>query len=238
MKLGILKNLLDREFNIQSNKENLADFAVTSENTKFVYPDFLAHRTGLMTSNSAEIAKVYSAVFITDDVVGQIRKHNNCLILTHHNFDYYEDERGLQPIRPDVFQILKETKNSVYVAHAPLDTHKLYGTSVCLADLCNIKTDRLFYDYFGAPTALIGHIEKMDFIRFAEIVKNAIKRPNLTLYRNIDYVQKIAVVAGGGDIPEILQHVYDAGCDTLLAGTIKQLWGLPFIQEGNRKFHV
>jgi len=237
MKLEALKNLLDSEFNIQSNKENLIDFAVTDENIKFIYSDFIAHKTGLLNLNSKEIQKVYTTVFITDNVINQIKKENNCLILTHHHFNYHEDERGLQPIRPAIFEILKKTGNSIYVAHAPLDTHKLYGTSVSLAKLCNIKIERLFFDYFGAPTALIGHIKKTDFLRFADIVRELIKRPYLTLNKNIDYAEKIAVVAGGGDIPEILQQVYDFGCDTLLTGTVEHRWALPFVQEGNKKFH-
>jgi putative NIF3 family GTP cyclohydrolase 1 type 2 len=158
--------------------------------------------------------------------------------LTHHHFDYYEDNRGLQPIRPEVFEILKETGNSIYVAHAPLDTHKTYGTSVSLAELCNIKTDRLFFDYFGAPTALTGHVNRTSFYEFAEIVRLAIKRPQLTLYKHIDYVEKIAVVAAGGDLSEILQQVHDFGCDTLLTGTVENRWAIPFIQEENKKFHA
>ena len=237
MKLEALKTLLDKEFNIENNKENLVDFAFTDENKKFINSDFKAHKTGLLNLNSTKIQKVYTVVFITDNVINKIKNEKNCLILTHHHFDYYEDERGLQPIRPEIFEILKKTENSIYVAHAPLDTHKVYGTSVSLAELCNIKIEKLFFDYFGAPTALIGHIKKTNFLQFAKTVRYSIKRPQLTLHKHIDNVEKIAVVAGGGDMPEILQQVYDFGCDTLLTGTVKHLWAVPFIQEANKKFH-
>lgn len=237
MQLELLRIILDKAFDLVSNAENLLDFAVTDENRKFFYPAFLERNTGLMTFNAEEIKKVYTTVFITDHVIEKISKEKNNLILTHHHFDYYEDERGLQPIRPEILAILKKTGNSIYVAHAPLDTHKKFGTSVSLAEICNIKIDTLFFDYFGAPTALTGHIDKTDFYQFAERVKLAIKRPQLTLYKHIDYVERIAVVAGGGDMPEMLQQVYDFGCDTLLTGTVENRWAVPFMQEGNRKFH-
>lgn len=237
MKLELLKTILDKEFDIINNDENLVDFAVTDDNKKYFYPDFIEHKTGLINFNSTEVKKVYTTVFVTNNVIEKIKNEKNILFLTHHHFNYYEDGRGLQPIRPEIFEILKETENSVYVTHAPLDTHKTYGTSISLAELCNIKIDKLFFDYFGAPTALTGRVNKTDFYQFSEAVRHAINRPYLTLYKHIDYVENVAVVAGGGDMPEILQQVYDFGCDTLLTGTVEHRWAIPYIQEGNKKFH-
>jgi putative NIF3 family GTP cyclohydrolase 1 type 2 len=132
---------------------------------------------------------------------------------------------------------LRKAKHSLYVAHAPLDTHTKYGTSIALAKICGISFEKLFFDYFGAPTALFGRIQKTNFEKFANSVQENLSRPKLTLHKHQDYVEKIGVVAGGGDIVEILQEVYDNNCDTLLTGTIEHRWDLPFIQEGNKKFH-
>jgi hypothetical protein len=44
-------------------------------------------------------------------------------------------------------------------------------------------------------------------------------------------------VDGGGDSPDILQQVYDSGCDTLLTGTVEHRWENPSIQESNKAFH-
>ncbi len=237
MKLIELSDKLDVEFDIPNNKENLVEWAITDDNKKFIQNKFLKNQSGLMNIFSEEVNKVYSVVFITDNIINDICKEKNCLIFTHHQFNYFEDERGLQAIRADIFNILKESGNSIYVAHAPLDTHKIYGTSLSLAELCNIEVDRLFFDYFGAPTALIGHVNKIKFEDFCEKIKDSIKRPELTKIKNIDFVKKVAVVAGGGDMPEILQQVFDFGCDTLLTGTVEHHWAVPFIQEENKKFH-
>jgi putative NIF3 family GTP cyclohydrolase 1 type 2 len=237
MNIETIKGLLDKEFDIRNHKENLVEFAVTDSNKKFIHTDFLANKSGLMILNSTEIQKVYTTVFITDNVIEKIKDEKNCLLLTHHHFDYYEDERGLQAIRPDLFETLKQSMNSIYVAHAPLDTHDIYGTSVSLAELCSMKIENRFYDYFGAPTAVIGRIEKTDFDIFSESVKGAIQRPYLTLHKHRDSVEKIAVVAGGGDMPDILQQAFDLGCDTLFTGTVEHRWAIPFAQESNKRFH-
>ena len=228
---------LDKEFSIKSNQENLTEWAVTNENKNYINLDFLERKTGLMTKNSTIIKKICTSVFITDNIVHKILKNEKCLIITHHNFNYFESEKGLQPIKPEILKSLLETKNSIYVAHAPLDTHKKYGTSLCLAELCEIGIEKLFFDYFGAPTALVGNIKRERFENFCERIRKKIQRPHLSLIKNHEYVQKIAVVAGGGDIPEILQQAYNFGCDTLFTGTIEHRWNLPFIQESNKKFH-
>lgn len=237
MDIDEITNKLDREFNTDSNQENLVEWAVIDENRIYINHDFLEKKTGLMTRNSTSIKKIYTTVFITDNIVNQISNKNECLILTHHNFNYFEDERGLQPIQPEVLDKLAKAKNSIYVAHAPLDTHKRFGTSTCLAELCEIKIDKLFFEYYGSYTAAIGNIKQEKFKVFSEMVRKKIRRPYLDLIKNRNYVKRIAVIAGGGDIPNILQQAYDYGCDTLFTGTIKHRWNLPFIQEGNKKFH-
>jgi putative NIF3 family GTP cyclohydrolase 1 type 2 len=237
MKLTDLQNILDTEFKIKQSDENLNDFAIVDDSKSFINPDFSLRNTALMTKNSEEISIVLTSVFITEEVVKKSLQYKNALIFTHHNFDYFEDERGLQPIKPEYFEELKKNKISIYVAHAPLDTHPVYGTSKSLAELCDIKIEKYFYDYFGAPTALIGRIENTPFDAYSKDVQKKLKRPSMTLAKYTDSVHKIAVVAGGGDLPEILQQIYEYGCDTLLTGTVEHRWNVPFIQEGNKQFH-
>jgi putative NIF3 family GTP cyclohydrolase 1 type 2 len=237
MRLLEVANRLDTEFDFSNNSENLLEWAITEKNERFMWSDFLARKTGLMTVNSSEVNKVYTAVFITEDVVNQVAKERGCLVVTHHNFDYHEDERGLTPIGDGLLRTLKESCTSVYVAHAPLDTHKIYGTSISLAELCGVRVDKMFFDYFGSPVGVIGHIDALDLNGFAEHVRQCILRPYVTVIGNTDRVEKVAVVGGGGDMPEVLQDAFESGCDTLLTGTVEHRWAVPFAQEGNRRFH-
>ena len=104
-------------------------------------------------------------------------------------------------------------------------------------EFVDVTVDELFYDYFGAPTALIGHIDRTPYEEFVNKVQQDLQRPYLTCRKYHDYVHKIAVVAGGGDLPDMLQHVYDYGCDTLLTGTVEHRWENPVIQKSNKEFH-
>ena len=237
MKLSTLTSKLDLEFRIAENTEDLVEWAVTESNRSFVFPAFLERRTGLMLQGDDTVKKVYTVVFVSDRVVEKILQERNCLLFTHHHFNYYEDERGLQPITPETLETLRRAGHSIYVAHAPLDTHVRYGTSTALAQLTGIAVEHLFYDYFGAPTALVGHITKTGFQNFASIVCQKLQRPRLNLQQHRPAVEKVAVAAGGGDLPDLLQYAYDAGCDTLLTGTVENRWAVLSFQELNRKFH-
>ena len=237
MKLSELQQILDTEFCIKQNDENLCDFAIVDTNKQYFCNDFIQRKTALMTINSENIEIVLTSVFITEEIIQKACTFKNALLITHHNFDYFEDKRGLQPIKPEYFRELQRCNISLYVAHAPLDTHQVYGTSKCLAELCGVTIDKYFYDYFGAPTALIGYIKKTTFKEFSEYIQKTLERPVLTLEKKKDYVEKIAVVAGGGDLPDILQQIYHFECDTYITGTVEHRWAVPFIQEGNKQFH-
>lgn len=237
MKTADLIGRLDKEFKIAECEEDLVEFAITLDNKQFINPHFINRQTGLLLKGSEDIKKVISVVFVTDEIIAKVCQEKDALIFTHHHFDYYENEKGLQAIRPEQIEQLIKANHSLYVAHAPLDTHIKYGTSIALAKICGISIEKFFFDYFGAPTALIGSIEKATFENFSSSVRKNLSRPLLTLHKHRDHVEKIGVVAGGGDIVEILLELDDNNCDTLLTGTIEHRWNVPFIQEGNRKFH-
>jgi putative NIF3 family GTP cyclohydrolase 1 type 2 len=238
MNLERLTEILDKEFSAVKTNEGLVTWSVTEENKPYLNPAFLNKQSGLFLKSSQVIEKVYTTVFITDCIVKKIAdQKSKSLIFTHHHFDYYEDYRGLVPISAFNLKQLKGANASIFVAHASLDHHDRYGTSISLAKLLNIEIDELFYDYFGAPTALVGHIVKTPFSGFADNVKQKLGRPALTLEKNNETVEKIAVVAGGGDMPDILQQAKDYGCDTYLTGMIEHRWENAMIQESNKKFH-
>jgi putative NIF3 family GTP cyclohydrolase 1 type 2 len=233
--LSSIQQLLDSEFNISSNDEDLVAFAITENNRIYINSDFLNGTTGLFTKTTEEIQLVATTVFLTDVVLRNAVE--NTLLFTHHHFNYYENERGLQPLTEETMITLKKKGISIFVCHAPLDTHKIYGTSVALAQHCEIIIDELFYDYYSAPTALLGHINEQPIDVFTDNVMRKLDRLDLTVKRHRENAKRIGVVAGGGDIPEILQYAYDKDCDTLLTGTIVNRWNLPFLQETNKKMH-
>jgi putative NIF3 family GTP cyclohydrolase 1 type 2 len=235
--LGILVAQLDHELGIPAHHENLVEWAVTDDNKRYVCQEFLDRKTGLMLKSSTEVHEAYTTVFISDKAIEKLSSQRDCLLFTHHHFNYHEDSRGLTAIEPEVLQYLHDRGISIYVAHAPLDTHPQLGTSIALAKLIGVSVESYFYDYFGAPTAICGHVLKTDLKVLSESVKYKLCRPTITLVEYRPFVEKVAVVAGGGDLPDLLQIASDLGCDTLLTGTVENRWLVPFIQDANRDFH-
>ncbi len=234
--LKSITTALDHEFDVLSCREDLVKWAVTEENCQWINPTFLKQKTGLMVVGLGKVHAVRTAVFVTDRIIQQLSKEPSSLLLTHHSFDYFEDERGLQPIRQDQIQKLAEQGHSIYVAHAPLDTHPVYGTAVALAAEVGIRPLEHFYDYFGRPTAVVGEVGGREVQDFAEHIRKCLLRPKISVAQHTPRVRRVAVVAGGGDLPDVLQEAYDLGADTLLLGTLENRWAVPGVQEAHEQF--
>lgn len=237
MKLYDIVGKLDEDFLFSNEMEDLANWSFTKDSKKYLNEDFLEKQTGLMIKGSENISEVFTCVFVTDEIINQIKFKPNCLLVTHHNFDYYEDGRGLCPISEENLLQLVENNVSLYVAHAGLDTHEIYGTSKCLADLLDIEIEEYFFDYFGKPTAIIGKVKNNNFAELVNLAKEKINKDYLTIKINSSSVSRIAVIAGGGDEPDILRKSFELGADTLIGGTIKNNWKVPIVQELNKEFH-
>ena len=227
---------LDNEFDVLSGREDLVRWAVTEDNCHWINPTFLKQKTGLMIVGVGKVHAVRTSVFVTDRVVEQLSDQRPSLLLTHHQFNYFEDERGLQPISGEQIQKLAKQGHSLYVSHAPLDTHPIYGSSLALAEEVGVKQTGRFYDYFGAPTAVVGEVGEQTLQDFAEHVRKSLLRPKIDVMQERPHVRTIAVVAGGGDLPDVLQEAYDLGADTMLLGTLENRWGIRGVQIAHQEF--
>lgn len=227
---------LDREFDALAGREDLVQWAVTEENCRWINPTFLKQKTGLVIVGLEKIQTVRTAVFVSDRVVQKLSHESPSLLLTHHHFNWFEDERGLQPVSAEQIQSLAKHGHSVYVSHAPLDTHPVYGTSVALAAEVGVAPLERFYEYFGVPTGVIGEVVEQDVQNFAEHVRKCLSRPRVDVMQHSPRVHKIAVVAGGGDLPDVLQEASDLGADTMLLGTLVNRWAVRGVQEAHKEF--
>jgi putative NIF3 family GTP cyclohydrolase 1 type 2 len=227
---------LDREFDALAGREDLVQWAVTEENCRWINPTFLKQKTGLVIVGVEKIHTVRTAVFVGDRIVQKLSHEPPCLLLAHHHFNWFEDERGLQPVSAGQIQTLSKQGHSVYVSHAPLDTHPVYGTSVALAAEIGITPSERFYEYFGVPTGVIGEVAEQDVQTFAEHVRKCLLRPRVDVIQHSPRVRKVAVVAGGGDLPDVLQEAHSLGADTMLLGTLVNRWAVRGVQEAHKEF--
>lgn len=236
MLLNQVVEYLDEAFYLNDTLEDLVAWSFTKSSKEYLNKDFMDKKTGLILNSSDHIQEVFTCVFVTDNIIDQVLSKENCLLVTHHNFDYYEDGRGLCPIKGHNLARLKEKNISLYVAHAGLDTHEKYGTSKALAELLDLKIESYFFNYFGKPTGLIASLN-CDINDLCNTIKNRLVRKNLTLKIHHNHISKIAIIAGGGDEPDILQEAQRLGADTMIGGTIENTWNFPPVQALNKAFH-
>ena len=204
---------------------------MTDEWAKYMQPisDFLTDNykersMGLVCDNTAEIDRVYTAVFPSKAVMQSIIDSgaSNALLFLHHPSIW--DIRNA----PVVWQLMdraqleqfKERRVSIYNLHVPLDNYSEYSTSATLARILDITEIKPFYEYYGGLAAVFGKTEYSAIHelrdRFAAEMGHA-----TSLYRyGPEEITggRVAVVAGGGNIPDVLAEIATAGVNVLVTG--------------------
>ena len=67
-------------------------------------------------------------------------------------------------------------------------------------------------------------------------MRKCLSRPKVDVIQHSPRVRKVAVVAGGGDLPDVLQEAHDLGADTMLLGTLVNRWAVRGVQEAHKEF--
>jgi len=177
---------------------------------------------GLMFDFTDEIKTVYSAVFLSEDVVKRASQSKNAMILVHHPlmWDLEKYDEIFAPISIKSVKLLKVNNISVFNMHTPLDNYSDYSTSKSLAETLGLKIIKPFAAYFGTLAGVIcetpfSHISELK-AKFEQAVGHQTKLYNYG-DQNIKN-RKVAVVAGGGNDADIIREMVDLGITTLITG--------------------
>ena len=201
---------------------------------RYVTPGFARRHNGLMLDSAPEVARVFTLVFPSDEVLGEVERRAGAepaLIFTHHPMDFETSGRGLMPISEEWLRRLKDAAISFYSAHAPLDCHERNSTSRALARACGVPAEETFAGYMGGHAGVIGRTGPLPLADFLERVKRAcgVECADLKEYGFV--VERVAVVAGGAAFPDLMQEAIDAGCDTYVTGDFRVRHGGPWAEE-------
>ncbi len=152
MNLDSLTRRLDAEFNIASIPPDepfsriLAKIydAAQIEFRRYVVAQFLQNFHGLMIRNSDIVEKVYSAVFLSGEILDKIFQQNisDTFIFLHHPMDMESSNRGFLPIEEKYFSEMRRRRISVYCLHTPLDIHKSISTSRSIAKALKLQNQQ------------------------------------------------------------------------------------------------
>ncbi|MFX0203962.1 MAG: Nif3-like dinuclear metal center hexameric protein, partial [Candidatus Hodarchaeota archaeon] len=233
-------DLLDKEFRVKEVEDpELAEYALTDVSRARATEAFLNEKSGLMFDFAQEVNKVYCVVFTTTEVFEQLlaMADGPSLIFTHHPLDYHEDARGFGPFPEDYLKDLQRSQIGVYAIHTPLDVGPNICVSRSLASHLFLSDVVGFYEVSGGYLAIRGSMHTADLDLLADHVSRVLKIDSVDVFDNGADEGLIAVVAGGGDQPDVLKMAKELGCTTYITGTAVHRWAFEPVQEKNREFH-
>lgn len=201
---------------------------------RYATPEFMRRHNGLMLHNADDVARIYTLVFPSGDVLIDVERRAEgapSLIFMHHPMDFETSGRGLMPMGEVALQRLRDTGISLYSAHAPLDCHDTVSTSRSLARAAGVQIEDVCAEYHGGYAGVIGTIEETALVAFADCVRKKLEVDRIDLREHTTTVKRIAVVAGGATFPPMMQEAIDRGCDSYLTGDFRVRHGGPWAEE-------
>lgn len=229
MKAKEIYQKLEKDFHLDKCSDDWSkmDF------NEYICDNFKDRYMGLVLDNAEEIEKVYTAVFPSDRVLKEIldKGENNILIFTHHpsTWDTTVDGFPFKDMSKDLLIKLKKNNISLYCLHVPLDANGEYSTSVNYARKIMISHEEDFAKYYGMQVGVIGRTKLNTLEDLVNVVEKAVGHKVKSLKYGSDNIadQKIAVVAGGGNDPEILKELLGKGIKTYVTGVVNPIGGYP-----------
>lgn len=191
------------------------------DHTKFFEVDFCERYNGLMLRSGDAVKEVYCAAFPSPEVLEKLLviTSGEALLFTHHPVDMEVSGVGFLPISPDTVERLKAKGVSVYACHAPMDCHDEIGTNASIVQAFDVQVEQSFAEYGNGYTGRIGFIARTSLnevvrrgkkVFGVERVETGGARPS--------YINKVAIVAGGGDDPELLEEAERMGAQAFITG--------------------
>lgn len=202
----------------------------------FLSANFKKRSMGLVCDFAREINKVYTAVFPSDEVMQLIlnKGETDIMLFVHHPSIWvlgkkpkipHKTNRGIvfREMNKHLLQQFKKRRMSIYNLHVPLDNYGEYSTSVTLAKALDMKPEKPFAPYFGGLSGVVAKTKVKtikDLIRKIEQVVNH----NVKLYpygTNKIKNKKVAIISGGGNLPEEIPNIAEFGINTFVTGVTR-----------------
>ena len=242
MKLAELVAELDAYFRIPDVRDD--DWAKSFELVypepywrEYVVPGWEGHWNGLSVRGAEDVERAVTCVFPSDRIVATLAPAT--FLFAEHPLDF-ADEPGFLPLSLETYEAMRENGISFYNAHAPLDMHpevspsRLCARGVGLEDL-----DEYFPICDGIPggAAIIGQ-SRLNVDGLADALRSYLG-PEIKVHvltRPRAEAGRVAMVAGGGAVTEILEASLERGCQTYVTGNAATTCRLDFVQEQVRAF--
>jgi len=191
---------------------------------EYLYPAFKQNGgIGLMCDFANEIEKVYTTVFLSDNVLSKLLSKNisNAMLFSHHptNWDLKE-HNGNYSANEKYIAELKERNVSIYILHHPLDNYGKYSTCGTLANELKIKVETSAFLYMGAYCGVVGTSDYKTVAELHDRYSQTVgHKTSLYQYGNGDIRgERIAVCPGGGNAMFVINEMLKLNIKTLITG--------------------
>lgn len=186
---------------------------------------FLKRFHGLMLRNSSAVLRIYTVVFLSNEIVRKVsaRGVQDVLLISHHPLVMETSNRGFLPLSEVSFATMREKGISVYVLHTPLDVHGKVSTSGALARELGLAELGRFHEVRGGYAGVYGDLPTLtEFGDLLSRVREVTGVQDVHFVTNRRAVQRIAVLGGGTDA-EGIREVEELDCHVLVTGTYYNL---------------
>lgn len=224
MKAKLLYKQLDSDFELDQLKEDWS----WVEFNEFYSEVFKERFMGPVLDNAEEITRVFTAVFPSDAVLNWIIDSGemDVLLVTHHPLTWVSTEKDATflTIPSELLASLKDRRIALYTLHSPLDKVGPYSTSMMLANAIEVVPDTAFCEYHGVQVGQMGTSHLTTVTELAKKVESAVGHIVKVWNYGSENIrgQRVAVVAGGGNIPEVIKEIVEAGLNTYVTGITKK----------------
>jgi putative NIF3 family GTP cyclohydrolase 1 type 2 len=194
----------------------------------FISDNYKKRSMGLVCDNSREINKVYTAVFPSDKVMQAVleKGEQDIMLFLHHpsNWDLAKSPPGFHLMNRNLLEKFRESRISIYNLHVPLDNYSEYSTSATLAKALGLTDLKPFFEYYGGIAAIFGKTELTTVQEMQEKFTSVLGHRTSLYKYGTDKIknQRVAVVAGGGNLIEVHEEITHEDVSLLVTGiTIK-----------------
>jgi len=212
-----------------------------------VYPDpywreYVVHGwegrwNGLSMPGADDVERAATCVFPSDRIVSELE--DGTFLFTEHPVDF-ADEPGFLPLSLETFEDMRERGISLYNVHAPLDMQPEISPSRLCAE--GVGLERL-EEYFPICEgidggAVVAGDSELTVDGLADALRSFLG-PEIKVHvltRARPDAGRVAMVAGGGALAEILEAALERGCQTYVTGNAATNCRLEFVQEQVRSF--
>lgn len=209
-------------------KDNMSDDWSFMKNNEFITESFIKTGIGLVADNTKTINKVFIVTFPDTQLLDNIISNNaDVLIFSHHAMSWDSSDRDFPfyDIPVEIFRKMKEKRISFYVLHAPLDANGEYSTSVGLMHALRLKKKDEFFLYNGSKSGMLCTTDYTSGDSFAKFMEQRFGHQVKYFNNGDDFIKngEIALVAGGGGLPSVIEELKDLGVTLYITGVTRKV---------------